>query len=877
MQMVTLSKIALSTLVLISLNACLPDGVDTNNTGSSSSPSDNQVNNESELVEIVLAGTNQFAQTHLINENETRFAPLLSEKKDTLFIFTAEGDVNFTSGRIEVFENGVSRGTIPLQQIGDESNYLEQSATSSDLGIVSQGGWQATIPWYVMSWSTSVSVTLFTSENTFGTVDNINLPVQAPDFTYFMALNTISAFSNERYTQFSYDLTEVAPRYAKDYYAILPFSKLIKSDHTQAIWPELVINSDGKAKRFDSVDALEADPLASNDTYTIVKNHLAQRQMSANSGEGLKYDRYDISSTFTFGNYATFGMRRKVDGTYQNIHTGSAAGGWVGWSALWGHGTNIYAHEVGHNFRMSHWFDASYRNATVSAEYTGGQEHLDTLPIPYDSTRGMFKTTRLIKNGVVQTHSDGRTKGYSDHMSYDYHKNPVVSFNHYTPYSTKQIQDMTLSRPSLQGVDGKWSAYMWDEDSKLYIDSYYAFSSDIQEPVKTGVEVATVIGTISNQVEGQYLYPLTFNRYGNVYKFHDSLAETEYEPATFPFYIKLTFLDGSNKFESINITPVDASRPFGFNVAIEDNIDFVELYKENTLIQQLSIPSKVPDDTPITYFMGRGVNDITGNLNFVVECFDTLCNYNDESAWKYKTKNGQLDITPLGTAVTHFDDHSVITLDNSAEIKAFRFKSSSPSVTRSLATQPSDWALTDEENVKFELMPNSSFPLTSSKVMVKIKDGVGDRKTESFVNYAHKSNDITANIALGKPTRQSSSYSGDDSGKVVDGDLASYNHTNCQVGDWVEVDLEYEFNLTKLKLTHRNTWMSRMNGSKIVALNTSREEVWSTTVSGAYVWEYEAGLGTDGFNGNNIRFIRIEKDDCIHWTEIEAYIDPAYS
>ena len=70
------------------------------------------------------------------------------------------------------------------------------------------------------------------------------------------------------------------------------------------------------------------------------------------------------------------------------------------------------------------------------------------------------------------------------------------------------------------------------------------------------------------------------------------------------------------------------------------------------------------------------------------------------------------------------------------------------------------------------------------------------------------------NLALGKPTYQSSSRSSNDSNRAVNGNLCDFTHTlSNEYPSWWRVDLEERYNIGQIILCNRKDCCSELNNT----------------------------------------------------------------
>jgi hypothetical protein len=130
----------------------------------------------------------------------------------------------------------------------------------------------------------------------------------------------------------------------------------------------------------------------------------------------------------------------------------------------------------------------------------------------------------------------------------------------------------------------------------------------------------------------------------------------------------------------------------------------------------------------------------------------------------------------------------------------------------------------------------------------------------------------TANIALGKPARQSSTYSGEyAAANAVDGrkDDGSMFHTNNEMNPWWQVDLQGNYTLSHIMLYNRTGCCTERERTVQVMLSHNGSD-WQTIYS---------NNGTDfrelrvDAHGRRARYVRVQlaEQNYFHLQEVEVY------
>jgi len=123
----------------------------------------------------------------------------------------------------------------------------------------------------------------------------------------------------------------------------------------------------------------------------------------------------------------------------------------------------------------------------------------------------------------------------------------------------------------------------------------------------------------------------------------------------------------------------------------------------------------------------------------------------------------------------------------------------------------------------------NAFPLLLAAIAsVNSQDIVADMVRVQLVgrNFLHLTEVMVYdqsgnNVALGKPSRQSSSYSGYLASSANNGNLQDFSHTEEEQGAWWEVDLEGEFSLTGVVVYNRYDGSGERTSNSDVILSNS--------------------------------------------------------
>lgn len=146
----------------------------------------------------------------------------------------------------------------------------------------------------------------------------------------------------------------------------------------------------------------------------------------------------------------------------------------------------------------------------------------------------------------------------------------------------------------------------------------------------------------------------------------------------------------------------------------------------------------------------------------------------------------------------------------------------------------------------------------------------------SALSSAHNSNDLTDNVALYKPTSQSSTGFGGTSDRAVDGNVDgvyannSVTHTNTTTGSWWEVDLGAAYLVRTINVYNRSDCCSeRLNGAVIKLLNAKREVVDQQTLGQGRLEQWKLPQLLVG------RYVRIEQpNNYLSLADVQVFAIP---
>lgn len=121
---------------------------------------------------------------------------------------------------------------------------------------------------------------------------------------------------------------------------------------------------------------------------------------------------------------------------------------------------------------------------------------------------------------------------------------------------------------------------------------------------------------------------------------------------------------------------------------------------------------------------------------------------------------------------------------------------------------------------------------------------------------------------------QGATYGNDEAAHAIDGDLSTYNHTQCNANDnWWQVKLPEASQVSRIVLTARTGWASRIDGAEIYLSDTA----YNGTLNAADK-VFTAARTTDpqtielapAQTGTYV-IVKAAADNCLHMREIEIY------
>jgi hypothetical protein len=124
-----------------------------------------------------------------------------------------------------------------------------------------------------------------------------------------------------------------------------------------------------------------------------------------------------------------------------------------------------------------------------------------------------------------------------------------------------------------------------------------------------------------------------------------------------------------------------------------------------------------------------------------------------------------------------------------------------------------------------------------------------------------------ANVALDKTASQSSDYGTYYASKAINGNDGDTQITGRELKPWWEVDLEGDYDLTRVKITNRGSYQSRLKNFDVFYYDAARNEIAS------YYYPYAVGANvTLPLAGENVRHVRVQLrgTEYLHMAEVEV-------
>ncbi|UJS26482.1 discoidin domain-containing protein [Thiothrix winogradskyi] len=195
----------------------------------------------------------------------------------------------------------------------------------------------------------------------------------------------------------------------------------------------------------------------------------------------------------------------------------------------------------------------------------------------------------------------------------------------------------------------------------------------------------------------------------------------------------------------------------------------------------------------------------------------------------------------------------------------------SDTLTFSITNKPT-WATFDTATGQLSGTPVLADVGTTTGIIISVSDG---KQTASLPAFALRVME-SINLArqFGVATQGADYDSSSAASLAIDGNASTFNHTTCTADkNWWQVKLPNPTLISKLVVTSRSSWASRINGAGVYVSNTpyngtlnesdkvatlsgiatAQTTTFSTSKSGAYV------------------IVKAAADNCLHMSEVEVY------
>ena len=502
----------------------------------------------------VLRGQLEFAQTHVNEPGDTRYAPQLLAKRSALLLFTPERNISGSAALFVRVKNQNSQ-SIPLvlNPPSKPLEILEQGLTDVALQAYSTDAFHAVLPWnwiqegYKLEIAYLESDTLYVFEHTF-------IDLSAPnEFTVTRAKMVL--FGEEDFDT----STRQSDKILREFYGSVPAATMRWVDYLPWRLNQVVITTTQGPQLIQS--EAEHDYYTDNDHHwSIIKNQFALRLNLSNTGRGLNQNRAadGDNSPYSFGTSVGMGWFRRPDGEYQDLDDAPWAAGWTGWTAMWADECgNAFIHEVGHSFTLAHFTEGTGVSWGIADQYPSDGVSLETHPWGYNHyTKELRTWYRVDRDGPVLSQG-GAFVGKRDPMNGGEPTNSLTCFPQYTGYHAWKAQNWMNSQPTImKGPQGP-GIYRWDFLNHSYVRE--AAPSNAQEPIAVGVPIVTLIGTLGRNIGTSQTYPALFAPSGNVFEMPDPFGNTA--PDSYrggQYFLEIQYLTGEVEYALIAQTePVD--------------------------------------------------------------------------------------------------------------------------------------------------------------------------------------------------------------------------------------------------------------------------------------------------------------------------------
>lgn len=512
-------------------------------------------------------GQIDFAQTHVIAENETRYAPSIIENRAMLVLFQPTSPIDIAefepnnSPKISAWRSSDPTepiGTMYLSPPTHIPSILEQGLTSVPLEKWSDSAWSAFVPW---EWvQEGVELRIGYEQHNIVYQKNTTLSNLASPHAFTISRAKIVLFGDN-----NIDTTTVdAQKLAYDFFSTIPFAQLHWVDSLPWYLPEIVVQASNGPVLVSTEEQrtqLTSDP----DRWAILKNTFTIRMHMANVGLGLENTTFTgDNSPYSFG--TSLGLGWVHNGShYVDINNAPYSAGWTGWTAIW-HGEcgNVFNHEIGHSFTLSHFTTGSAASWGISDQYPNDGENTSEHPWGYDSNRNQFRTWYRVNEDGIVLQNDGSIQGKRDSMNGGEEANSITCFPQYTGYHAWKAQNWVNTTKTIQNDD----IVKWDSTTHSYLSM--PSSSYWRNPLVTDIPVMTIIGSIGILPESNHIYPPMFWDSGNTFALPIP-NDTSVSFSNANYFLEILYTDGHTETALLNRPSVDTTDMYLFSVNLALN------------------------------------------------------------------------------------------------------------------------------------------------------------------------------------------------------------------------------------------------------------------------------------------------------------------
>jgi hypothetical protein len=533
----------------------------------------------------------------------SKAATSITANNTELFSFgTSIGNISYkppvnANIRVAAYTNaGSLLGVLTMRNATRQRPLLEQSLTTMPLSPYSNDAWSATLPWNWMREGTLILIGTSYPNVTSLALNVLRLNNLAAWSHHTLSRTKVVIFGNATDIASLETSTHDSSLLAKGMFNSMPLSELRWED---AVWylPYLVVTTSKGPKLVNSeaqrrqVMTQAGDIPGDEPPWQVLKEWGSNRHRVANIGLGLSRTTESCcdSSEYASGTSIFMGwaLTSNATGKWTWNHIGYweywSAAAWVGWCGMvpGDECGNTLSHELGHSQTMGHFVDV---RPEIADEYPLAGVNMPWHPWGYDTTSRRFRTWYKASDP---------SKGKYDPMNGGEDGNKETCFPQYTAYHAKWSQDWAWDSPVLlaagmgQGVTSA-GAYIYSKSSRKYEKLTQqtiqtAVKADATIPVEVSVPVATIFGTIGNDLSVCQIYPALFGSAGNTFALPTPL--TANLPSVFTnaaHYVEIRFKDGTTERALIAIPKLlDATelRHFSLTVAVSRQPVAADLYQ----------------------------------------------------------------------------------------------------------------------------------------------------------------------------------------------------------------------------------------------------------------------------------------------------------